>query len=291
MKAQEIISRSDVVIVGAPRSGTNMMRDILASFDGVATWPCDEINYIWRHGNMSYPSDEIPRELAKPDIKKYIKQRFEEISEKYDSKVVVEKTCANSLRVPFVDAVLPDAKYIFIYRDGIDATGSAKNRWTAQLDVPYILQKVKYVPKFDLPFYALRYFWARVYRLISREKRLAFWGPALSDMQAILRGHTLNEVCAIQWQRCVDKAEEAFTGMPEGKVLRIRYEDFVRQPAEELSRILKFVGTDADPEKIKEAVKGVSSSSLGKGRAALGEEEVDRLERLVGETLERYGYR
>lgn len=291
MKVNKVISRSDVVIVGAPRSGTNMLRDILTSFEGVATWPCDEINYIWRHGNMSYPSDEIPRELAKPDIKKYIKQRFEEISEKYDSKVVVEKTCANSLRVPFVDAVLPDAKYIFIYRDGIDATGSAKERWTAQLDVPYILQKVKYVPKLDLPFYALRYFWARVYRLISREKRLAFWGPALSDMQAILRSHTLNEVCAIQWQRCVDKAEEAFTCMPDDKVLRIRYEDFVRQPAEDLSKILKFVGTDADPEKIKEAVKGVSSSSLGKGRAALGEEEVDRLERLVGDTLERYGYR
>ena len=62
-------SRSDVVIIGAPRSGTNMLRDILSTFEGVATWPCDEINYIWRHGNMSYPSDEIPRELANPKTK------------------------------------------------------------------------------------------------------------------------------------------------------------------------------------------------------------------------------
>ena len=286
-----MISRSDVVIIGAPRSGTNMLRDILTTFEDVATWPCDEINYIWRHGNMSYPSDEIPRELAKPKTQHYIKQSFEKISAQYDSKIVVEKTCANSLRIPFVDAVLPEAKYIFIYRDGIDATGSAKERWTARLDIPYILRKVKYVPKLDLPFYALRYFWARAYRLISREKRLAFWGPALSDMQDILRNHTLNEVCALQWQRCVDKAEEAFSAMPEGKVVCIRYENFVRQPAAELNRILKFLGIEAETTQIEAAVKGVSPRSLGKGRSALGQEEVARLERLVGDTLDRYGYR
>ena len=36
-----------VIIIGAPRSGTNMLRDILTNFEGIETWPCDEINYIW----------------------------------------------------------------------------------------------------------------------------------------------------------------------------------------------------------------------------------------------------
>ena len=204
--------------------------------------------------------------------------------------MVVEKTCANSLRVPFVDAVVPDAKYIFIYRDGIDATGSAKERWTAELDIPYILEKVKFVPKTDLPYYGVRYFWARLYRFISREKRLAFWGPALDDMQSILQKHTLNEVCALQWQRCVDKAEEAFASMPADKVVRVCYEDFVREPEKELTRILNFMGRDIEPAKIGKAVEGVSPRSLGKGRKALGEEEVANLEALVGETLKRYDY-
>ena len=48
-----------VIIIGAPRSGTNILRDVLTSFDGICTWPCDEINYIWRHGNAKYPSDEL----------------------------------------------------------------------------------------------------------------------------------------------------------------------------------------------------------------------------------------
>ncbi|MDA3834446.1 MAG: sulfotransferase [Spirochaetales bacterium] len=280
----------NVIIVGAPRSGTNMLRDVLTSLDGFATWPCDEINYIWRHGNVRYPSDEIPAIYATPRVKNYIQDCFKYIQEKYNADVVVEKTCANSLRVPFVDAIVPNAKYISIYRDGIDATGSAMKRWTANLDIPYILEKVRFVPKTDLPYYGLRYFWARVYRMISREKRLAFWGPALDDMPTLLQKHTLNEVCALQWQRCVDSAEAALSAMPEDKVIRVCYEDFVRQPAEELTRILAFMGKEVEPEKIAKAVEGVSPRSLGKGRKALGEQEVAKLESLVGESLKRYGY-
>ena len=281
---------SSVILVGAPRSGTNMLRDVLTSINGVFTWPCDEINYIWRHGNVGYPSDEIPAERASPAVKNYIQQRFSDIQEKYSANVVVEKTCANSLRVTFVDAVVPSAKYIFIYRDGIDATGSAKERWTAKLDIPYLLEKVRFVPKADLPYYAVRYFWARIYRLISSEKRLAFWGPKLDNMQEILQKHSLNEVCALQWQRCVDKADEALSAMPEGKVIRVCYEDFVQQPGKELGRILEFLGKDVPEADIAEAVKDVSPRSLGKGRKALGESEVANLEKLVGDSLKRYGY-
>lgn len=284
------MSNMDIIIIGAPRSGTNMLRDVLTSFDNVSTWPCDEINYIWRHGNVRYPSDEIPANNSTPAIQNYIQQRFSDIREKDSADIVVEKTCANSLRVPFVDSVMPNAKYIYIYRDGIDATGSAKERWTAELDIPYILEKVRFVPKTDLPYYGLRYFWARVYRLVSREKRLAFWGPALDNMPNILANHTLNEVCALQWQRCVEKAEQAFSQMPAEKVVRVRYEDFVREPVQELTRILEFMGKEVEVDKVAKAVKGVSSRSLGRGRKALGEEEVANLEALVGETLKRYDY-
>ena len=279
-----------LVIIGAPRSGTNMLRDVLCSFDRVSTWPCDEINYIWRHGNIRYPSDEIPESRAIPGVRSYIRGQFAKLAKTEDCDYVVEKTCANSLRVPFVDAVVPEAKYVFIYRDGIDATGSAKLRWTAKLDIAYILEKVRFVPKADLPYYGLRYFWARVYRLVSREKRLAFWGPSLENMESVLQEHTLNEVCALQWQRCADRAEEALSRMPGDKMIRVRYEDFVRKPAEELTRILAFMGKEVSRQDVARAVEGVSARSLGKGRKALGADEVAKLEALVGESLKRYGY-
>lgn len=279
-----------VVIIGAPRSGTNMLRDALTSLPALGTWPCDEINYIWRHGNVRYPSDEIPASRATPYVRGYIRRQFEKVAAAQGVEFVVEKTCANSLRVPFVDAVLPDARYIYIYRDGIDATGSAKLRWTAELDLRYILEKVRFVPPLDLPYYGLRYFWSRLYRLFSREKRLAFWGPQLDGMQEILARHSLNEVCALQWQRCVELADAALSALPPERVFRVRYEDFVQRPAEGLRAILAFLGTDATDVQIGAAVGSVSAGSVGKGRRALGEDETRRLEGLVGDTLGKLGY-
>lgn len=279
-----------VIILGAPRSGTNMLRDVLTSLDNIGTWPCDEINYIWRHGNVGFPTDEIPAANATGGVIAYIRQQFDRIAQQQKVGVVVEKTCANCLRVPFVDRVMPDAKYIYIYRDGIDAAGSAKLRWSSEMDIPYIMKKARYVPLTDLPFYALRYLWTRIYRLFSREKRLAFWGPKFSGMDKTLLNHSLNEVCALQWQACVQKAEEGLADIPAARVCRVKYEDFCRQPATELTRILEFVGVSVAAEHIGKAVAGVSASSLGKGRQALGESEVKRLEILVAATLKGYGY-
>jgi len=279
-----------VVIIGAPRSGTNMLRDVLCRLDGVATWPCDEINYIWRHGNLRDPSDELPPERATVPVRRDIRRQFDWVARRYGVETVVEKTCANALRVPFVDAVVPEAKYLFIRRDGLDAVGSAMDRWTAPLDIPYLARKVRLVPATDLPYYAGRYFWSRVYRLFSREQRLAFWGPQMDDMDDLLAWHPLDEVCAIQWQRCVEQSRQAFEAMDSSRWLEVGYEDFVSRPQEELGRIVDFLGLPVGGDARAEAVRGVRAGSIGKGRAALDGEAIQRLEALVGETLGRYGY-
>ena len=279
-----------LVIIGAPRSGTNMLRDALVRFPGVATWPCDEINYIWRHGNLRYPSDEFPAERADARVQRYIRAQFDWVAKRYGAQVVVEKTCANSLRVPFVDRVVPGARYVFIRRDGLDAVGSAMQRWKAELDIPYLARKARFVPLTDLPYYALRYFGARAYRLVSREGRVGLWGPQLDDMDELLARRPLDEVCALQWQRCVESSVAAFEAMAPERWIEVGYEDFVRSPAREMGRIVSFAGIDADVGAIERAVAGVRDTSIGKGRAALDEGARARLEALVHDTLARYGY-
>ena len=202
-----------VVIIGAPRSGTNMLRDLLCSVDGVATWPCDEINYIWRHGNVRYPSDAFTAAMAKPWIRDYIQRKFQWVSQHYQAHTVVEKTCANSLRVSFVDRILDEPKFVFIYRDGVDAVGSAMSRWRAKLDLPYLLRKTRFVPLGDLSYYALRYLGNRLSRLRSSDGRLPTWGPVLPDKISLKARHDLAELCALQWQACV---ETSLRGDPQG---------------------------------------------------------------------------
>src|SRR5262245_2527282 len=102
-----------VIIIGAGRSGTNMVRDLLTALPSCATWPCDEINYIWRYGNATFPTDELTAEHARPEVVRYIRRQFGHLARTTSAKWIVEKTCANSLRVDFVRAVVPEAKFIF----------------------------------------------------------------------------------------------------------------------------------------------------------------------------------
>ncbi|MEN8170721.1 MAG: sulfotransferase [Pseudomonadota bacterium] len=279
-----------VIIVGAPRSGTNMLRDMLVELVDVETWPCDEINYIWRHGNVRYPSDEFSVGMAVPAVSAYIQKQFDKLADASNADVLIEKTCANSLRVGFVDQVIPNAKYIFIVRDGLDVVGSALERWQASLDVPYLLKKARYVPPTDLPYYATRYMMNHLYRLISRENHLAFWGPAMNDMDKLLEKYTLTEVCALQWKWCVDNAERDFASIPSQNVIRVSYEEFVQSPVSEFERMAEFIGKDT-PDSVKEYLRNnVHPSSIGKGRAALGKEQVESLRPLISDSLEHYGY-
>lgn len=274
-----------IIIIGAPRSGTNMLRDVLTRIPGLATWPCDEINYIWRHGNVRYPSDAIPPERATTAVKAYIRRCFEAQARRSGNARIVEKTCANALRVEFVDSVFPEARYIYIHRDALDAVGSAMKRWKAKLEPAYIARKARFVPVSDLPYYAARYAWNRLYRLITREKRLAFWGPQIDGMPELLQRYELDELCALQWQACTRSAHRSFDSMNKNRWIEVAYEDFVADPEEALQRILAFLGVDAAPDVRRQAVADVSTRSVGKGRRDLGPVRAARIERLLGDDM------
>ncbi len=284
------MSYRSVIIIGAPRSGTNMLRDLLTDFPGVATWPCDEINYIWRHGNLRYPSDEFPAELATEPVRHYIRRRFAWVAERYRAQVVVEKSCANSLRVPFVDRVVPEARYIFIRRHGLDVVASAMKRWQAELDIAYLARKARFVPPGDLPFHACRYLGNRFHRLLSRDGQLSSWGPRLAGMEKIVADNPLEVVCALQWRRCVEAAREAFAVMAPERWLEVGYEDLVSSPAEQLARLLEFLEIDGSGRDLQRTVAGVRAESVGGGRRGLSSEIRLALAPLLGETMAGLGY-
>lgn len=267
-----------------------MLRDLLCSLPGVGSWPCDEINYIWRHGNIQCSSDEFTRDMATPVVKAFITRQFDKLADKLDLDVVVEKTCANSVRMEFVDEIVHGARYVFIVRDGIDAAGSAAFRWRAKLDIPYLIRKARYVPLGDLPHYARRYLANRIYRVVSREKRLSAWGPQLNNMSELLSEHSLLKVCAIQWKACVEKAESFFDGMKPRQVVRVRYEDFVRNPGDEFGRIADFIQVDLSKDVLASVVARVTDTSIGKGRDALTEVEKREVVTVCGDVLRRHGY-
>lgn len=279
-----------IIVIGAGRSGTNILRDTLTAATSFLTWPCDEINYIWRHGNVRYPTDELEPIHARPNVRAYIRNEFDKIAKEPKTEYVVEKTCANSLRISFVDAVLPESKYVFIVRDGRDVVTSALQRWTASIDVGYILRKARFIPVTDIPYYGIRYLANRIYRLTSDEKRLASWGPRFRGMQAMLQTRSLVAVCAQQWQACVEKSERDFQGIATDRVHRLRYEEFVMNPSEEMSKLFSFLGYDPTNDEIARITQNIKASSVGNWRTYLSSQEVEEVHAICNDTLKRYGY-
>jgi len=267
-----------------------MLRDVLASLPDVSTWPCDEINYIWRHGNAAHPHDELLPRHATPKVRSYVQTAFAKLGRRESVRWIVEKTCANSLRVPFVDRILPDAKYVFLIRDGRDAVVSAMRRWSAKLDLPYVLKKARYVPPSDIGRYALRYFRHRVQRLRSQDRCLPTWGPQFVGMEHWLSEGSLAEVCAAQWACCVTKARDDLSRIAEHRRVCMRYEEFVARPDAALTQLLEFLHVPASTTRISDAVRDVMPSRVGRWRSALDEERLQRIAKIINEPLAECGY-
>lgn len=281
-----------VVIIGAGRSGTNALRGALTQLPGFATWPCDEINPIWRHGNLDWPDDEIPRERATPAVRQSIRMAFLRIwRQQGRPDFVVEKTCANALRVPFVDAVLPEARYIHIVRNGFDIVASARKRWRGELEVPglpYYLAKARYAPLSDLPRYVVSALKNRVAIKLGRQEHFDSWGPRFAGIDA-LSGAPLDEIVARQWAACVSASDSAFADMAPGRVFQVRYEDFTADPQSILTKITRWLKTPRDEDTLRAAISSIRTSSVGKGQAA-AEALPDTIKSVLKPPMRAHGY-
>ncbi len=288
--SQKIDFPAPLVIIGAARSGTNMLRDLLASLEPFATWPCDEINYVWRHGNRDFETEEFTRDMATEKTIRFIRKQFASFAKKHLGKTIIEKTCANTLRCEFVQAVLPNAKFVHIIRDGRDVAASASIRWKAGLDVGYLMKKARYVPLTDVPYYATRYLGTHVYRLTSGKKRVSTWGPKFTGMQKAFSENGLPVGCAIQWKTCVSKAIEQLSRLDQSKVMTVRYEEVTADPAKYLTKICEFVGVNVDGSDIEKLTSRVSVKSVGKWERQLSDSEVRSIQDKAGDVLEELGY-
>jgi hypothetical protein len=109
-------------------------------------------------------------------------------------------------------------------------------------------------------------------------------------MEQALQTKSLAEVCALQWQRCVQRSEEDFREIPAERLHRLRYEAFVNDPVHGLAQLADFLGVELTPDEINDIVGSVSGGSVGKWRRGLVDSDQERVERLLEPTLHYYGY-
>jgi hypothetical protein len=285
----EFKSGAPVIVLGAGRSGTKMLRGILASHPETVCFP-REINYIWRHGNANYPTDELKPEHARPEVIRYIRERFDRLSRGHDDAWVVEKTCANALRVGFVHRVFPEAYIIHLIRDGRAVAESARRRWIARSDLRYLLEKLRWVPVGDILYYAIRYLRYQLGRLYSSQGAESSWGPRFDGIDDLIQEKALIEVCGLQWKSCVRAAEASLSDLPSAQTLTIRYEDLVEDPIVATQGVFDRVGLSFVQSCRDYVLENISASYIDKWRDRLSKEDLSRLMPHIESELTQQGY-
>ncbi len=133
--------------------------------------------------------------------------------------VFLEKTPRNSLNLGFLQAVFPEARYIYLHRDPRENISSIMEGWELGG------KSGEFVTFRNLPDWPLGY-----------------WCFLLPPNWASLKGRPIEEIAAFQWQECNEIILEDLSSLPSDRWTSISYSDLIGSPSEELQRLCDFCG-------------------------------------------------
>ena len=214
--------RKPILLIGCPRSGTSvLLQTFLES---------RELRSIQSEGHVLWDAYHDPHDrgwdsdaLRAADVlereREYI---YCAITLFVRRRRFIDKTPANCLRIPYLDALFPDATFVFLRRRAADNVNSLIEGWRA---------RPRFV-KHTLP--------ERLDRL--GELSGHSWSFVLIPGWRDLRSASLEEICARQYVACNEAALAARASVEDRRWIDVGYEDLVRSPLDELARV--FEGLD-----------------------------------------------
>jgi len=286
------ISRGEiqpVILFGAPRSGTQMYRDMISSHPEIVTWPFNEMNYMWRYGNRDHETDELPVEELTEKTARYIRNAFIKLGKKSDCSIVVDKTCHNCLRPDYVAAVLPEAKYIYIVRHGMDVVPSTVKR--SESAPPYReYMKIVTIPPGDFVYYVTRALGNHGRVFLPGQKTVRHWGPLFEGMKKMAETQPVEIVSAHQWVRHMALVDDFLASDDfESPLLRVRYEKVTSFPDLELGRVFDYLGVFTPKPLVDKWIKEVRHREPGSRAHLLGNFE-QAVHDIVSDKNSEHGY-
>jgi hypothetical protein len=261
-----------VIIVSTPRAGSTMLFDALAQAPGIFTIGNESHGIIEaiepltaaRHG---FESSRLTAADATPDVAATLHRRFLHQLRDRDGRRaagtvrMLEKTPRNALRVPFLDAVFPDAFFIYLHRDPYSTISSMLEAWRSQRFVTYS----------DLP---------------------GWLGPPWSLLLVpgwrALNGRPLAEIAATQWTTTTRILLDDLEALPAGRWCAAAYEAIVADPQREVERLCARAGMAWDrqlsaPLPISRTAVTVPDPS----KAERNREELDTIRHIVDDVSRR----
>jgi hypothetical protein len=204
---------------------------------------------LYTRSGVARPGGPEPRRVA-PATE--LPKAFDAVRRFAGGSVLLSKRIANNLRIRVLADVFPEARFVFLVRDGRAVAAS--------------LARVDWWPD--------NYVW--------------WYGG--SPRRWADEGRDPWEICARNWVEELAQIEAGLGSVPDTSVLRLRYEDLVDDPIATLERTARFVGLP-DDAKWRLALDDLSfpdrNASWGD---RIGPDAVDLITSIQRPDLERYGY-
>ncbi|HYK99822.1 MAG TPA: sulfotransferase [Steroidobacteraceae bacterium] len=221
-----------IFIVAAPRSGSTLLFETLAvsrrlhTLGGEAHWLVEDLTEL-RPGAPGVDSNRLTGEQFTEERAARIYASIAANIRDADNTLVpygpglrlLEKTPKNSLRIPFLDRLFPDASFVFLWRDPRENIASIMRAWRSGKWKTY-----NGLEGFPGP-----------------------WSLLLPPGWRELRGKPLEEIAAHQWSVTNRLVLDDLAALAPGRWTSLSYGDFIADPRGQVTRLCRFLDIGVDP--------------------------------------------
>lgn len=220
-----------IFVVSSPRSGSTMLFEALAQARDVFTIGGESHTIIEGMPELSpvtngLGSNRLTTMSATAAVATTLRERFRAALVDRDGRRpdagrvrMLEKTPKNSLRVPFLAQVFPEAQFVYLYRDPCETMGSMIDAWNSGRFRTY-----PGLPGWQGPA----------------------WSLLLIPGWPALIGKSLGEIVATQWDTATRLLLDDLEALPGGRVQTVRYDELHAAPEPTLQRLSTALGLERD---------------------------------------------
>ena len=239
-----------VFLVGCGRSGTTILGTTIGQHESITY--LNERRDLW---HQAYPDFDIwfgqtdsPKLIATSadheEIKtNLLKKLFHKEQVLNNGSVLLEKLPINNFRLEFIQKAFPEAKYIYLHRNGAEVAKSIEHKiltknWFGQGGIKWNLLEQ-----------------------LSRD--LEFSNKNLENYEKAL----------IEWRYSLQFSEDFFSKLDANSFYSLSYQSFLENPKQQIENIYRFLNVEINGAFTTEITKNIKRSS--KIRTSVSEREIE----------------
>jgi hypothetical protein len=262
--------RAPILIVGMPRSGTQLLFHVLRESSELGGMP-REGHDAWRAYHhprrWGWRGDRVRAGQVQPGERRFISAWFSSFC---GNRRLVEKTADNLVRIPYLLELFPDAMFVVMKRNPCDVLNSYINMWRQ-------------------PHGRFRSYFVPAHLRIPGYPHAHRWCSTLVEGWQDLISSPVPQIALAQWSEYVNCLDEARRLVPATQWLELSFEDVLATPHATMKAVYERLDLTPQPavdaklaELLANPINTLSPPGHEKWRTENEEEISELLPRIIG---------